>query len=54
MTSAQAEARGTHFRYILIFLRDGSCVLPSKEQHQHELRREAEYFQVKLSSNGAA
>ncbi len=52
--SAFIDRDGTHFRYILIFLRDGSCVLPSKEQHQHELRREAEYFQVKLSSNGGA
>lgn len=52
--SAFIDRDDTHFRYILNFLRDGSCVLPSKEQHQQELRREAEYFQVKLSSNGAS
>ncbi len=47
--SAFIDRDGTQFRYILNFLRDGSCVLPSSEQHQQELRIEAEYFQVKLS-----
>ncbi len=42
--SAFIDRDGTQFRYILNFLRDGSCVLPSSE----ELRIEAEYFQVKV------
>ncbi|DBA88554.1 TPA: hypothetical protein ACH3X2_005024 [Trebouxia sp. C0005] len=48
--SAFIDRDGTHFRYILNFLRDGSCVLPSSEQHQQELRIEAEYFQVNSKS----
>lgn len=41
---------GTHFRYILNFLRDGRCVLPCKQQHLQELRQEASYFQVLLAT----
>ena len=52
--SAFIDRDGTHFRYILNFLRDGSCVLPPKEHQQQELQREAEYFQVRLSSDGGS
>lgn len=44
--SAFVDRDGTHFRYILNFLRDGFCVLPSKQHQLQELRQEAEYFQV--------
>ena len=37
---------GTHFRYILNFLRDGTRVPPSNPDHLKELQKEAEYFQV--------
>lgn len=37
---------GDTFKYILNFLRDGSCVLPVTYQARAELLREAEYYQV--------
>jgi len=38
---------GTHFRYILNYLRDvGKPVLPADHQSQKELLREAEYYQL--------
>ena len=43
---------GTHFRYILNYLRDGGIAtdaLPRSRQVLRELRNEAVYFQVKLA-----
>jgi hypothetical protein len=37
---------GTHFRYILNFLRDGSCELPDNTHTLRELLREAIYYQL--------
>eukprot|EP01130_Rhizamoeba_saxonica_P011459 TRINITY_DN475_c0_g3_i4.p1 TRINITY_DN475_c0_g3~~TRINITY_DN475_c0_g3_i4.p1 ORF type:complete len:319 (+),score=62.65 TRINITY_DN475_c0_g3_i4:606-1562(+) len=37
---------GTHFRYILNFLRDGHIDLPQDPQIHLELLREAEYYQI--------
>ena len=41
---------GDTFKYILNFLRDGSCVLPVTYQLRAELLREAEYYQVNSSA----
>lgn len=40
---------GDTFKYVLNFLRDGSCVLPVTYQARAELLREAEYYQVSHS-----
>eukprot|EP00276_Gloeochaete_wittrockiana_P009449 CAMPEP_0184663258 /NCGR_PEP_ID=MMETSP0308-20130426/47297_1 /TAXON_ID=38269 /ORGANISM="Gloeochaete witrockiana, Strain SAG 46.84" /LENGTH=220 /DNA_ID=CAMNT_0027105863 /DNA_START=113 /DNA_END=772 /DNA_ORIENTATION=- len=37
---------GTHFRYVLNFLRDGVVTLPSLPSHRKELLSEAEFYQV--------
>lgn len=37
---------GEPFRYVLNYLRDGSCVLPVTCHARAELLREAEYYQV--------
>ncbi len=38
---------GGTFKYILNYLRDGSCVLPLTYHTRAELLREADYYQVK-------
>jgi cytochrome b involved in lipid metabolism len=37
---------GTHFRYVLNFLRDGSCILPPDRILIKELLREARFFEL--------
>ena len=39
---------GDTFKYILNFLRDGSCVYPGDFHTRAELLREANYFQVRV------
>ena len=48
--SAFIDRDGTHFRYVVNFLRDGTCALPACKYHRQELRTEAEYFQVSLKN----
>ena len=40
---------GESFRYILNYLRDGSCVLPVPYHTRAELLREADYYQVRCT-----
>ena len=42
---------GTHFRYILNYLRDGSVDVMNDEQQLKQLLREAQYFQVNCEKN---
>lgn len=37
---------GTHFRYILNYLRDGAADLMCREHELRQLLREAQYYQV--------
>lgn len=50
--SSFIDRDGTHFRHILNFLRDATCVLPASAESQQELHKEAEYFQVDGYTNG--
>ena len=45
---------GDTFKYILNFLRDGSCILPVTYQARAELLREAEYYQVSYTERCTA
>ena len=37
---------GTHFRFILNYLRDGELILPEGAKFLKELRKEAEFYQI--------
>ena len=37
---------GTHFRFVLNYLRDGELILPKGATFLYELRKEAEFYQI--------